>query len=117
MKASQRDSSGAESRRERERLREEKDLQRIMGASGSKAPATSVGGIKTISLTPKPGFKKAVLTEAPSSTSGSTGGQTGSGGGAGGWKTVGQVPKKREAELSWGSNGEDPYDPAYPTPV
>jgi hypothetical protein len=107
MKASQKDtsSSAAESRRERERQREEKEMQRLMGAKGVNAAlvtTSTVTGVKSISLAPKPGFKKAETTTA------STGG--------GGWKSVG-VPKKSAAELSWGNNGEDEYDPAYPTPA
>jgi hypothetical protein len=105
MKASQKDTStsAAESRRERERIREEKEMQRIMGASGNPPSSTSTGtGTRSISLTPKPGFKK-------------ISGASGLGGG-GGWKTVGQQVKKSDAELSWGNNGEDEYDPAYPTP-
>jgi len=103
MKASQKDtsSSATESRRERERIREEKEMQRLMGATGNPPPTMSTStGIKSISLTPKPGFKN--VTNTPAS----------------GWKTVGAAPpKKSDAELSWGNNGEDDYDPAYPTPV
>jgi len=109
MKASQRDSSAAESRRERERLREEKEMQRLIGAQGG-APATTTG-IKSISLVPKAGFKK--ITTTPAMASG------GGGGGAGG-KKAGAVVEgkgKSEAELAWGNNGEDDYDPAYPTPA
>jgi hypothetical protein len=102
MKASQKDTSSlaTESRRERERLREERELQRLMGVSGNPHPPQSTTkGIRSISLTPKPGFKS--VTGTPGS----------------GWKTVGAPPKKTDAELSWGNNGEDEYDPAYPTPV
>jgi hypothetical protein len=103
MKASQKDTSNsaAESRRERERIREEKEMQRLMGATGNPpAPASASTGIKSISLTTKPGFKKVTNTPAAS-----------------GWKTVGVPPKKTAAELSWGNNGEDEYDPVYPTPA
>ena len=110
MKASQRDtsSSAAEDRRERERIREEKEMQRLMSAKGATvAPiaSSSSTGFKSISLTPKPGFKKAETT------------MVSSGGGGGGWKTVGDPVKKSLAELSWGNNGEDEYDPIYPTPA
>ena len=91
----QRDSSA----RERERLREEKDVQQIMGSKTQ----SSLSGSRLAGATSKPGFKK-ISTTAP--TSGGTG-----------WKTVGTIPKKSEAELRWGNNGEDEYDPAYPTPV
>lgn len=110
MKASQKDtsSSAAETRRERERIRDEKEMQRLMGATGNPPAAppsssTSSTGIKSISLTPKTGgFKKITNTYAPAS----------------GWKVVGaSSSKKSDAELSWGNNGEDDYDPAYPTPV
>jgi hypothetical protein len=106
MKASQKDtsSSAVESRRERERIREEKEMQRLMGIKGA-APSTTTptsAGVKSISITPKPGFKKISTTPAPT---------------GGGWKTVGMPTKKTEAELSWGNNGEDEYDPVYPTPA
>ena len=102
MRASQR-GENAESRRERERIREEKEMQRIMGATGNNPtpPTSSATGVKSISLTPKAGFKKLPATTAA----------------GGGWKTVGPQPKKSVAELSWGNTGEDDYDPAYPTPV
>lgn len=105
MKASQKDtsSSAAESRRERERIREEKEMQRLMGVKGTVPSTTPTSiGVKSISITPKPGFKK--ISTTPAST-------------GGGWKTVGVPPKKTDAELSWGNNGEDEYDPAYPTPA
>ena len=105
MKASQKDTSNsaAESRRERERLREEKEMQRMMGASGSTSVIMSASvSVKPISLAPKPGFKK--ISTIAGSVSG------------GGWKTVGASSKRSEAELSWGNNGDDEYDPAYPTP-
>jgi hypothetical protein len=93
MKAFQRDSSGAEERRERERLREEKEMQRLMGGKGNIATA------KTISLAPKPGFKRIVgITSSVN-------------------ETVSAVKPKSEAELRWGSDGADEYDPAYPTPA
>jgi hypothetical protein len=104
MKASQKDmSSSADSRRKREQLQEDKELRQIMGATGN-APATGTSstGVKPIKLTPKPGFKLLSTTTA-------------SGGGA--WKSMGVAPKKSEAELHWGNNGEDPYDPVYPTPT
>jgi hypothetical protein len=108
MKAAQRDSSSSatESRRERERIREEREMQRLMGGSGS-APASSSSAatsstIQSISLTSKGAFKK--ISATPVSGSG------------GGWKTVGAPAKKSAAELSWGNEGEDLYDPAYPTP-
>jgi hypothetical protein len=109
MKASQKDTSlsAAEDRRERERIREEKEIQRLMGAKGAAPPivaaATSTGS-KSINLIPKPGFKKVETTTT-----------TVSGGGA--WKTVGVPTKKSAAELSWGNDGQDDYDPAYPTPA
>lgn len=102
MKALQKDTSNsaAESRRERERIREEKEMQRIMGATGNPIPAAPAStGIKSISLAPKPGFKKISTT------------------GGGGWKTIGGSAAKSEAALSWGNDGEDEYDPAYPTPA
>ena len=105
MKASQKDTStsAAESRRERERIREEKEMQRLMGVKGIVPTTTPPStGVKSISITPKPGFKK--ISTTPVST-------------GGGWKTVGVPPKKTDAELSWGNNGEDEYDPAYPTPA
>ena len=111
MKASQRDSSAAESRRERERLREEKEMQRLMGAQGG-TPATMTG-IKPISLAPRAGFKKITAT-APVTVGG------GGGGGGGGWKKVCAAVEgkgKSEAELAWGNDGDDEYDPAYPTPA
>ena len=103
MKASQKDtsSSATESRRERERIREDKEMQRLMGAKGHVTAPGPITGIKSISITPKPGVNKISL----------------SGGGGGGWKTVGALAKKTDAELSWGNNGEDEYDPAYPTPA
>jgi hypothetical protein len=113
MKALQKDTSNsaAESRRERERIREEKEMQRIMGATGNPIPAAPTSaGIKSISLAPKPGFKKISTTN-----DGAGGG--GGGGGGGGWKTIGGPAAKSEAELSWGNDGEDEYDPAYPTPA
>src|SRR5436305_6322858 len=112
MKASQKDtsSSATESRRERERIREEKEMQRLMGGSGtiSTTSITPSTGPKSISIIPKPGFKKIETTPSRTST----------GGGGGGWKSVGTTTsKKSDAELSWGNNGEDDYDPAYPTPA
>ena len=109
MKASQRNSSAAESLRERERIREEKEMQRLMGAEGPSAISTT--GIKSISLTPKAGFKKIATTPVPSTTV--------TGGGGGGWKKVGGSVegKKSEADMAWGNDGEDEYDPAYPTPA
>jgi hypothetical protein len=110
MKASQRNSSAAEGQRERERIREEKEMQRLMGAKGSSTTATT--GIKPISLAPKAGFKKIATTPATPAT-------TATGGGGGGWKKVGAGAegKKSEAEMAWGNDGEDEYDPAYPTPA
>jgi|SRR5271155_1603196 hypothetical protein len=106
MKASQKDTSSAaaEDRRERERIREEKEMQRLMGVKGAVLPVTtsSSTGLKSINMTPKSEFKKT---------------ETRTGSGAGGWKTVGVPQKKSGAELSWGNNGEDEYDPAYPTPA
>jgi hypothetical protein len=106
MKASQKDTSvaAAEDRRERERIREEKEMQRLMGPKGAALAVTapSSSGLKSINLTPKSGFKKVETTTVS---------------GAGGWKTVGVPQKKSAAELSWGNNGEDEYDPAYPTPA
>ena len=69
MKASQKDTSlsTAEDRREREWIREEKEMQRLMGAKGAGPPviaATSLGS-KSINLTQKPGFKKAETTCTP----------------------------------------------------
>jgi len=111
MKASQKDtsSSAAESRRERERIREEKEMQRLMGGTGNVSTTTTTApstSIKSISLTPKPGFKKIETTISTSTTSA-----------GGGWKSVGPPAKKSDAELSWGNNGDDDYDPAYPTPA
>ena len=100
MKASQRDNSEAEGRRERERIREEKEMQRLMGAVGQQSKTSVSAGANSIVITPNAGFKKISTT-------------IGSGGG---WKTVGLPAKKSDAELSWGNNGEDEYDPAYPTP-
>jgi hypothetical protein len=103
MKASQKDmSSSAETRRKREQMQEDKELRQIMGATAN-APTTSTSstGVKSIKLTPKPGFKQISTTTAS----------------GGGWKSVGVAPKKSEAELHWGNNGEDAYDPAYPTPA
>jgi hypothetical protein len=97
--------SAAEDRRERERIREEKEMQRIMGVPGNSIPpATS--GVKSISLNAKPGFKKITTTNVTTEESGGTG-----------WTTVSVIPTKAEAELAWGNNGEDLYDPAYPTPA
>jgi hypothetical protein len=109
MKASQRNSSAAEGQRERERIREEKEMQRLMGAKGTSATTTT--GIKPISLGPKAGFKKIATTPAAATTA--------PGGGGGGWKKVGggAEGKKSEAEMAWGNDGEDEYDPAYPTPA
>ena len=111
MKASQKDtsSSAAEDRRERERIREEKEMQRLMGAKAAVPPTASTStststGLKSISLTPKSGFKIIETTTVSER-------------GGGGWKTVGAPAKKSSAELSWGNNGEDEYDPAYPTPA
>jgi hypothetical protein len=102
MKASQKDTSAAADRRERERIREEKEMQRLMSTSGNLPPITSTPlEKKAFTITTKPGFKKVSTT-------------TGSGGG---WKTVGLAVKKSDAELSWGNDGEDEYDPAYPTPA
>jgi hypothetical protein len=103
MKASQKDmSSSADTRRKREQMQEDKELRQIMGATGNTPTAsTSSTGVKSIKLTPKPGFK-------PLSTTTASGG---------GWKSVGVAPMKSEAELHWGNNGEDAYDPAYPTPA
>jgi hypothetical protein len=108
MKASQRNSSAAEGQRERERIREEKEMQRLMGSKGSSTTTTS--DIKPINLAPKAGFKKIATTPAAATTST---------GGGGGWKKVGvgQEAKKSEAEMAWGNDGEDEYDPAYPTPA
>jgi len=108
MKASQKDTSlsAAEDRRERERIREEKEMQRLMGAKGAGPPAiaaTSLGS-KSINLTPKPGFKKVGTTRTLVS-------------GGGGWKKVGAPKEKSVAELSWGNDGRNDYDPAYPTPA
>ena len=86
MKAMSRDSSA----RERDRIREEKEMQSLIG-NKSQTP-TSRAGFKKISTTPTP----------TAST---------------GWKTVDSVPQKSEAELRWGNNGEDLYDPVYPTPA
>jgi hypothetical protein len=109
MKASQRNSSAAEVQRERERIREEKEMQRLMGAKASSTTATT--SIKPISLVPKAGFKKIATTPAMPAT-------TATSGGGGGWKKVGGgAGKKIEAEMAWGNDGEDEYDPAYPTPV
>lgn len=91
----QRDSSA----RERERLREEKDMQQIMGGKTQ----SGLAGSGFAGATSKPGFKK--ISTTPSMSGGA------------GWKTVGTLPKKSEAELRWGNNGEDEYDPAYPTPA
>jgi hypothetical protein len=77
-------------------------MQRLMGASGNPPVTTSVGS-RSIKLTPNTGLKK-ISTSAPSGSSG-------------GWKTVGAPAKKSTAELSWGNNGEDLYDPTYPTPL
>jgi hypothetical protein len=109
MKSLQKDTGSAE-RRERERIREEKEMQRLMGGKGilpSTISSTPNAGFKPITLTPKPAVPK-----PPSISSGNPGV------GGGGWKTVGkQTVKKSEQELCWGNNGEDEYDPAYPTPV
>jgi hypothetical protein len=106
MKASQRNSSAAEGARERERIREDKEMQRLMGAQEASTTATT--GIKSISLAPKAGFKKIATTPAATTS-----------GGGGGWKKIGggAEGKKREAEMTWGNDGEDEYDPAYPTPA
>jgi hypothetical protein len=98
-------SSSADSRRKREQMQEDKELRQIMGATGN-APTTSTSstGVRPIKLTPKPGFKPLSTTTTTAS-------------GGGGWKSVGVAPKKSEAELHWGNNGEDAYDPAYPTPA
>jgi len=85
-------------------------MQRLIGAQGG-APATTTG-IKSISLAPKAGFKK-ITTTTPVVASGG-------GGGGGGGKKAGVVVEqkgKSEAELAWGNNGDDEYDPAYPTPA
>jgi hypothetical protein len=107
MKALQKGSSrsAAQDRRERERIREEKEMQRIMGVPGNPIPpATS--GLKSISLDTKPGFKNFTTTTV-----------TTEGSGGRGWTTVSVTPTKSVAELAWGNNGEDQYDPAYPTPA
>jgi hypothetical protein len=115
MKASQRDisSATADERRERERIREEKELQRIMGASGNpissatttattaKTPAVSSTTVKPIKLVAKPGFQK-VGTGAV---------------GGGGWKKVGGPVVTAAAQLNWIDDGKADYDPAYPTPA
>jgi len=95
MKAFQRDSSGADSRRERERLREEKEMQRLMGLKGN------VPTVRPMTNVPKPGFKRIVGITNP----------TGEGG------FVSNVRQKSEAELRWGNDGTDQYDPTYPTPA
>ena len=96
-------SSSAETRRKREQMQEDKELRQIMGATGNAPTAnTSSTGVKSIKLTPKPGFKPLSTTTTAS---------------GGGWKSVGVTPKKSEDELHWGNNGEDAYDPAYPTPA
>jgi hypothetical protein len=91
MKAMQRDSSA----RERERIREEKELQQLMGGKGQSTTSTAWGV--------KAGFKK--ISTTPASSGGT------------GWKTIGAGPQRSDAELRWGNNGEDDYDPAYPTPA
>jgi len=85
--------SRAGSARGRERIGEDNELQPL---AGGKASSASTG--------PKPGFKK--ISTTPASSGGT------------GWKNVGTaVPQKSEAESRWGNNGEDEYDPAYPTPA
>jgi hypothetical protein len=102
MKASQKDmSSSAESRRKREQMQEDKELRQIMGASTSTPTTTTTTGTGVKSISLKPGFKP--LSTTPGS--------------AGGWKSVRLPPKKSEDTLHWGNNGEDDYDPAYPTPA
>lgn len=100
MKALQRGASSES--RDRERMREEKEMQRLMGAAGRPpSKITTSAHVKTINITSNPGFKKISAPTGP----------------GGGWKTVGVPTKKSETELSWGNNGEDEYDPAYPTPA
>ena len=78
-------------------------MQRLMISSGVNETSTSGSSVqgekKAISITPRAGFKP-VGTVA-----------------GGGWKTVRAPVKKSVAELRWGNNGEDDYDPAYPTPA
>jgi hypothetical protein len=119
MKASQRDSStaAADTRRERERIREEKELQRIMGASGNSISTTTTAGtvpaavmsstsVKPIKLVAKPGFQKIGTVNAAAS-------------GSGGWKKVGgpAATTTVSAQLNWIDNGLADYDPAHPTPA
>jgi hypothetical protein len=119
MKASQRDSStaAADTRRERERIREEKELQRIMGASGNSISTTTTAGtvpaavmsstsVKPIKLVAKPGFQKIGTVNAAAS-------------GSGGWKKVGgpAAATAVAAQLNWIDNGLADYDPAHPTPA
>jgi hypothetical protein len=72
-------------------------MERIMGGSGS---AVSAMGVKPIAGNTKTGFKKVSNTEI-----------------SGGGRSTYEPPQKSAAELAWGNNGEDEYDPAYPTPV
>jgi hypothetical protein len=98
MKALQRDSSDSAiaERRERERIREEKEMQRLMGTSGN---TSAISAQKKINLaTPKGSFKPVLASNTA-------------------WKTVEAPATKSINDLRWGNDGEDDYDPAYPTPA